>query len=152
MRIHFKRPNLIKVAPLAMVAAAGLLVAALPAWAHHAFAAEFDATRPLKLEGTVVKWELVNPHSWIHLAVKGPDGKVTEWMVEGGSPNALLRLGFTKNALPPGTDIIVEGYQAKDGANRAVGANLTYTKDGKRLFMGGSAPGAEPGGEGKADK
>ncbi len=74
MRIHFKRPNLIKVAPLAMVAAAGLLVAALPAWAHHAFAAEFDATRPLKLEGTVVKWELVNPHSWIHVAVMGPDG------------------------------------------------------------------------------
>jgi len=133
-------------------AAAGLLTAALPAWAHHAFAAEFDEKRPLKLEGTVVKWELVNPHSWIRLNVKGADGATTEWMIEGGSPNALLRLGFTKNALPPGTDIIVEGYQAKDGANRAVGANLTFAKDGKRLFMGGSAPGAEPGAEGKADK
>jgi hypothetical protein len=133
-------------------AAAGMLMAALPVWAHHAFAAEFDEKRPLKLEGTVVKWELVNPHSWIRLNVKGADGTTTEWMVEGGSPNALLRLGFTKNALPPGTDIIVEGYQAKDGANRAVGANLTFAKDGKRLFMGGSAPGAEPGAEGKADK
>jgi hypothetical protein len=133
-------------------AAAGMLMAALPLWAHHAFAAEFDDKRPLKLEGTVVKWELVNPHSWIRLNVKGADGATTEWMIEGGSPNALLRLGFTKNALPPGTEIIVEGYQAKDGANRAVGANLTFAKDGKRLFMGGSAPGAEPGAEGKADK
>jgi len=137
---------------LVIGAAAGMLLAALPALAHHAFAAEFDENHPLKLQGTVVKWELVNPHSWIRLNVKGPDGKVSEWMIEGGSPNALLRLGFTKTALPPGTDIIVEGYQAKDGANRAVGANLTFAKDGKRLFMGGSAPGAEPGADGKADK
>jgi hypothetical protein len=131
----------------ALCAAAAALTVAVPAHAHHAFAAEFDENRPLKLQGTVVKWELVNPHSWIHMNVKGPDGKVTEWMVEGGSPNALLRLGFTKNALPPGTDIVVEGYQAKDGANRAVGASLTFAKDGRKLFMGGSAPGAEPGAE-----
>jgi uncharacterized protein DUF6152 len=128
---------------LAMVlAAAGMLVAVAPVWAHHAFAAEFNEKAPLKLQGVVTKWELVNPHSWIHLDVKGADGKVTSWMVEGGSPNSLFRNGFTKESLPEGTEIIVEGYQAKDGANRAVGANLTYAKDGKRLFMGGSAPGA----------
>ena len=130
MRTVFIRTKL-----LVMCAAAGMLMAAVPVWAHHAFAAEFDEKRPLKLEGTVIKWELVNPHSWIRLNVKGADGKTTEWMVEGGSPNALLRLGFNKNALPPGTDIIVEGYQAKDGANRANGRDLTFP-DGKKLFIG----------------
>lgn len=134
-----------------LVAGASLMMAAAPAWAHHAFAAEFDANRPLKLQGVVTKWELVNPHSWIHLDVKGPDGKVTPWLVEGGSPNALFRLGFTKDSLPPGTEIVVEGFAAKDGANRAVGANLTFT-NGKRLFMGGSAPGAAPGSEGGESK
>jgi hypothetical protein len=130
-----------------VLAGAGMLLAVAPMWAHHAFAAEFDEKRPLKLQGVVTKWELVNPHSWIHLDVKGPDGKVTQWMIEGGSPNSLFRNGFTKESLPEGTEIIVEGYRAKDGADRAVGANLTYAKDGKRLFMGGSAPGA--GGDGK---
>jgi Family of unknown function (DUF6152) len=130
-----------------ILAAAGMLLAAAPVWAHHAFAAEFNEKAPLKLQGVVTKWELVNPHSWIHLDVKGPDGKVTSWMVEGGSPNSLFRNGFTKESLPEGTEIIVEGYQAKDGANRAVGANLTYAKDGKRLLMGGSAPNAN--GDGK---
>jgi len=133
---------------LVVLAGAGmLLAAAVPVWAHHAFAAEFDEKKPLKLQGVVTKWELVNPHSWIHLDVKGPDGKITSWMVEGGSPNSLFRNGFTKDSLKEGTEIIVEGYRAKDGADRAVGANLTYAKDGKRLFMGGSAPGA--GGDGK---
>jgi hypothetical protein len=121
---------------------AGLLVASRPVGAHHAFAAEFDASKPLMLKGTVVKWELVNPHSWIHLDVKNPDGTVTRWMVEGGSPNSLFRLGFTRESLPKGSEIVVDGYQAKDGANRAVGKDLTFAKDGKRLFMGGSAPGA----------
>ena len=110
-----------------VLAGAGMLLATLPISAHHAFAAEFNEKAPLKLQGVVTKWELVNPHSWIHLDVKGPDGKVTQWMVEGGSPNSLFRNGFTKESLPEGTEIIVEGYQAKDG---------------KRLFMGGSAPGA----------
>ena len=120
------------------IAAAGLLMAAIPVWAHHAFAAEFDGTKPLKLTGTVTKMEWINPHSWIHLSVKNSDGTTTAWMVEGGSPNTLFRLGFTREALPEGAVIIVDGYRAKDGSNRAVGANLTFP-DGKRLFMGGSA-------------
>jgi hypothetical protein len=124
-----------------LVASAGVLLSAAPIWAHHAFAAEFDEKRPIKLQGRVTKWELINPHSWIHLDVKNADGTVTQWMVEGGSPNSLFRYGFDKNSLPEGTEILVEGYQAKDGANRAVGANLKFT-DGRRLFMGGSAPGA----------
>ncbi|MEP7352712.1 MAG: DUF6152 family protein [Acidobacteriota bacterium] len=132
-----------------IIAAVGLAASAIPAVAHHAFAAEFDASRPLKLTGTVTKWELVNPHSWIHLDVKNADGSVTAWMIEGGSPNSLLRLGFTKNSLPEGSQITVDGYQAKDGANRAVGKALTFTKDGKSLFMGGSAPGADGGGQEK---
>lgn len=135
---------------LAIVAAGvGLLLTAAPIFAHHAFAAEFDEKRPVTLTGTVTKWELVNPHSWIHLDVKNADGSTTQWMVEGGSPNSLFRNGFTKDSLPEGTQIVVQGYLAKDGANRAVGANLTY-KDGKRLFMGGSAPGANGPGQGDA--
>jgi hypothetical protein len=125
-----------------LLAGAGLFLSTAPMWAHHAFSAEFDEKKPLKLRGTVTRWEVVNPHSWIHIDVKGTDGKVTPWMVEGGSPNALYRMGFTKESLPEGTEIIVEGYQAKDGANRAVGSNLTFASNGKRLFMGGSAPGA----------
>ena len=128
---------------IVVAAGIGLFLATAPVWAHHAFAAEFDSNHPLKLRGTVTKWEMINPHSWIHLDVKGPDGKVINWMVEGGSPNALLRLGFTRDSLPPGTEIVVEGYQAKDGSNRGVGANLTFT-DGRKLFLGSSAPGANP--------
>jgi hypothetical protein len=117
------------------LAACLLAAAALPAWAHHSFAAEFDVTKPVKLEGTVTRMEWINPHSWIHIDVKNPDGTVTSWMIEGGSPNALLRRGFTKHSLEPGTQIVVEGYQAKDGANRANGRDLTFP-DGRKLFIG----------------
>jgi hypothetical protein len=120
-----------------------LLLAAAPAWAHHAFAAEFDQSRPLKLKGTVVKWEVTNPHSWIHMDVKGDDGKVVTWMIEGGSPNNLYRLGFTKDSLPPGSEILVEGYQAKDQSTRAVGKSVTFS-DGRKLFLGLQARESEP--------
>ena len=131
---------------MAAIAGAALLAATGPAWAHHAFSAEFDAGKPVKLQGTVTKMDWVNPHAWIHIDVKGDDGKVTPWMIEAAAPNALLRRGWNKNSLPPGTEILVEGYQAKDGQNRANGSVITFT-DGKKLFVGSSAgdPGAAPG-------
>ena len=120
---------------LMVVAAAGLLLAAVPVWAHHAFAAEFDQDKPIKVQGTVTKWELTNPHSWIHIDVKDPDGKLVTWMIEGASPNNLYRLGLTKESLPAGSEITVEGYQAKDGSTRAVGRNITFA-NGKTFFLG----------------
>jgi hypothetical protein len=122
---------------------ASLIAAVAPAWAHHSFAAEFDIAKPVKLQGTVTQMEWINPHSWIHIDVKEPDGKVVSWMVEGGSPSILLRRGFTKKSLENGTVIVVEGYQAKSGENRANGANITFP-DGRRLFVGGSNPNEQP--------
>ncbi len=116
-------------------------IASAPLRAHHSFAAEFDGNQPVTLKGTVTKMEWINPHSWIHMDVKNPDGTVTKWMIEGGTPNTLVRRGFTKNSLLPGTEITVEGYRAKNGTNRANGADLILP-DGKRLFMGSSGTGA----------
>jgi len=124
-----------------LVAGIGLLLAAVPVIAHHSFAAEFDANRPVKLRGTVTKMEWINPHSWIHIDVKNADGSVSKWMVEGGAPNALLRRGWNKSSLLPGTEILVEGFQAKDGALRANGRDITFP-DGKKLFVGSSGIGA----------
>ena len=127
-----------------VVAGVGLLLAVAPVWAHHAFSAEFDVSKPMKLQGTLTRWEMINPHSWFHIDVKGPDGKVIPWLIEGGSPNQLIRLGVTKNSLSVGAELLIEGYLAKDGTNKGVGRNFTFV-DGRRLFLGGSAPGA--GGE-----
>ncbi len=131
---------------LAFALVAGVLsLAAEPVWAHHAFAAEFDSSKPIRLKGTVTKMEWINPHAWIHIDVEGEDGKVSPWMIEAAAPNSLLRRGFTKNSLLIGTEIVVEGYQAKDEAKRANGSIITFT-DGRKLFIGSSAgdPGAAP--------
>ena len=134
-----------------VVGSAFLVLATAPAWAHHAFAAEFDANKPINLQGTVTKVEWINPHAWIHIDVKKPDGKVESWMIEAGAPNALLRRGFTKESLKIGTEIKVDGYQAKDGSMRANGRDLTFT-DGRKLFMGSSGTGAPSDGKDPTEK
>ena len=124
-----------------VAAFAALTLVPVSLWAHHAFAAEFDATKPVKLRGTVMKMDWINPHAWIHIDVKATDGKVTRWMIEAAAPNAMLRRGFNQDSLPIGTEILIEGFQAKDGANRANGSSITYP-DGKKLFIGSQGTGA----------
>jgi len=127
---------------LVVLVVASLLVGAKPAVAHHAFAATFDTSKPVTVKGTITKVELINPHSWFWMDVTQPDGKVVNWGFEGGSPNSLIRHGVTKNTVPVGTVLIVQGYQSKAFDNKGVGVNMTFP-DGRKFLFGGSAPGAE---------
>ena len=134
----------------AIVIVAGVL-GTVQAWAHHSFAAEFDRNKVVNITGTIIKMEWVNPHAWIHVAAKNPDGTTTEWMIEANTPNGLLRRGFTKKSLEEGTEVIIRGYQAKSGDNKANGSSMTF-KDGKKLFLGSSSGDEEPEAAAKAGK
>jgi hypothetical protein len=128
--------------PLVVLAATLAVVGVVPPLAaHHSFAAEFDGSKPVTLKGTVTRMEWTNPHAWLHIDVKGPDGKVASWMVEGGAPNALLRRGWNRNSVAVGTAVVVQGFRARDGSNRASGGDLTLP-DGKKLFIGSTGTGA----------
>ncbi len=125
---------------IVIAGAGGLLMAlAVPVVAHHAFSAEYDSTKPVTLRGTVKKMEWINPHSWMTLEVKARDGKVETWEIEAGAPNSMFRRGFNRDSLPVGTELVVHGYQAKDGKNRANGGSITFP-DGRTLFLSGSNP------------
>jgi hypothetical protein len=134
-------PMRTKLALLSAVVVLLLTAAAVPLSAHHAFAAEFDANKPVKFEGTVTKMQWTNPHVWLYVDVKKPDGKVENWAFEAGTPNVLFRRGFKKDALLPGTKVLVDGYQSKDGSHRANGRDITLA-DGRKLFLGSTGTGA----------
>jgi hypothetical protein len=121
---------------IAIACIALLFAAAAPAWAHHAFSAEFDADQPIQLQGTVAKVELINPHSWFHIDVTEDDGTVTRWMIEGGTPNTLFRRGVTRDTLAIGTEVFVDGYRAIDGSNKANGRDMTLP-NGDKIFISG---------------
>jgi hypothetical protein len=140
------RTSLLVAAALLAMLGAGAKLAA-----HHSFAAEFDGSKPVTLKGTVTQMEWTNPHAWLHIDVKGPDGKTVTWMIEGGAPNALLRRGWNRTSVVAGTAVVVQGYRARDGSNRASGGDLTLP-DGKKLFIGSTgtgAPGDRPDAGGK---
>ena len=130
-----KKEECMRMKHAVVAAVVGFLLAAGPVRAHHAFSSEFDINKPLTLKGTLVKWEMINPHSWFHVEVKESDGNLVEWMIEGGSPNSLIRQGVTKNSIQVGMTLTIEGYQAKDATSKAVGRNFVLP-DGKRLFVG----------------
>jgi hypothetical protein len=136
---------------LFLFAVLALAVTARPVSGHHAFAAEFDSSKPIKLRGTVVRMEWINPHTWIHMDVKTPNGKTERWMIEGGPPNALYRRGFTRDSLPTGADIVVEGFRAKDGSLKGNGRDVTFA-DGRKLFVGSSGTGAPKDGRDATDR
>jgi len=136
-----KEVNMVPTKVLMAAVALTLAVGTAPAMGHHAFAAEFDADSPVKLTGKVTRMEWINPHAWIHMEVVKEDGSTEIWMVESGSPPSLFRRGFTKNSLMPGTEIVVDGFQAKDRSNKCAGRTVTYT-NGERLFLGSSGTGA----------
>ena len=129
---------------LVLILVGGILIAGVPAWAHHSFAAEFDLNQPITLKGVLTKMEWTNPHGWIYIDVTGPDGKVTNWGVEAGAPTALLRRGLRKTDFPAGVEVTVDGFRAKGGAPRVNGKTVTM-KDGRNFFLGASDPPAEPG-------
>jgi Family of unknown function (DUF6152) len=134
-----------------LLSAAVLIVSTVPVWGHHAFGGEFDPNKPVLLKGPVTKVEWVNPHAWIHVEVTKPDGTKEEWMVEGGTPNTLLRRGITRESLKVGTVLVIDGYQARDHTlNRANGRNVTYP-DGRKLFLGSSGTGAPTDGADPGD-
>ena len=134
-----------------LLAGLGIVLVAVPVSAHHAFAAEFDSAKPITLKGTITKMEWINPHTWIHVDVKKPDGAVENWMIEGGPPNALYRRGFTRDSLPAGAEILVEGFRAKDGSMRGNGRDITFA-DGRKLFLGSSGTGAPRDGRDSTEK
>jgi hypothetical protein len=136
---------------LFLLVGGAIAIGADRAAAHHSFAAEFDSNKPVQLKGTVAKVEWINPHTWFHIDVKQPDGSVTRWMVEGGTPNTLLRNGLKRDSLPTGTEIVVDGYRAKNGTNRANGRDITFP-DGRKLFVGSSGTGAPRDGRDASEK